>query len=348
MLKPCLTFLLLLLLSTGCANTQSPVVVQLQEDSTLVVHFIDVGQADAALLIQGESSMLIDGGNVADSDLIIAYLREYNIESLDYIVCSHGHEDHVGGLSAPLATMEVGQVFSPIEEYDSNAFRNFVKYTEEQGLSLTIPAVGDVFWLGEAKITILGPLKAYEDANDISIVLRVDYGDTSFLFTGDIEREAESDLVEAGANLEADVLKVCHHGSNTSSTYPFIYAVNPSYGVISCELEGQYGHPHEEVLSRFRDADVSLYRTDLQAHIIATSNGTDISFTTGKNQDILTNPTVGNPDSTFFDGYIGNLNSKVFHLDSCTSLPQEQNQCFFQNRSDAIAEGYTACGRCNP
>lgn len=348
MLKHFLSLILLLFLSTGCATTETEQLVAQAErlDPWLYVHFIDVGQADAALLIQGDAAMLIDGGNVADSDLIVAYLRDYNIESLDYIVCTHGHEDHVGGLSAALATMPVGQVFSPILEYDSNAFGNFLKYTEEQGLSITIPSPGDVYWLGDAKITMLGPLRDYEDANDISIVLRVDYGNNSFLFTGDIEREAESDLVEAEADLQADVLKVCHHGSNSSSTYPFLYAVNPSYGVISCEFEGQYGHPHEEVLSRFRDADVSLYRTDLQGHIIASSNGTDILFTTGKNQDILTNPTEGNVGEV--GGYIGNLNSKVFHLDSCNSLPQEQNQCFFSSRSDAIAQGYTACGRCNP
>lgn len=348
MLRQLLTAVLIALLCTGCFSLPEDTPEILAADDLLYIHFIDVGQADAALLILGDAAMLIDGGNVADSDLIVAYLQEQQVESLDYIVCSHGHEDHVGGLSAALATLPVGQVFSPVTEYDSNAFRNFVHYTEEQGLEITVPSPNDVFWLGDAKITILGPVAEYSSANDMSIVLRVDYGETSALFTGDAERAAEEDIIESGANLEATLLKVCHHGSNSSSTYPFLYAVNPRYGVISCELEGKYGHPHEEVLSRFRDAQVTLYRTDLQGHIVAVSDGTEFTFSTGKNETIITNPTQGNGDDTVFSGYIGNLNSKVFHLETCSGLPQEQNQTFFSSRADAIAQDYSPCGRCNP
>lgn len=314
-------------------------------DQSLVVHFLDVGQADAALLLQGGHSMLIDGGNVADSQLIVAYLQAQGVEYIDYIVCTHGHEDHVGGLAAALSQFPVGQVFSPVTEYDSNAFRNFLTYTESQGLELTIPNPQDSFKLGEVDITILGPVKEYTSANDTSIVLRADFGEISFLFTGDMERPAEEDLLESGAYLEATVLKVGHHGSDSSSTYPFIYAVNPSYGVISCELDGQYGHPHEAVLSRFRDADVTLYRTDLQGHIIATTDGKNVSFTTDKNSTIITNPTTSKEETGI---YIGNINSKVLHLDSCSSLPAEHNRTFFHTKEEALLEHFTLCSRCNP
>lgn len=348
-LTTALSALLLALFCTGCFSLPSQDSAPLPVgDQLLTIHFIDVGQADAALLQLGDAAMLIDGGNVADSDLIVSYLGDYHVDALDYVVCSHGHEDHVGGLAAALANFPVSQVLSPITDYDSNAFRNFLKYTAEQGLEITVPSPGDVYWLGEAKITILGPVQDYSNANDMSIVLRVDYGETSFLFTGDAERAAEEDLIESGAELESTLLKVCHHGSDTSSTYPFLYEVNPRYGVISCEYDGKYGHPHQEVLSRFRDADILLYRTDLQGHIIAQSDGTTITFTTEKNQNIQTN-TTALPDSTVeITSYIGNLNSKVFHKETCSGLPQEQNQTFFSNRQEAISQGYTACGRCEP
>lgn len=388
-----LPFFTLLLTLTGCEpppesfpalpQTQD---IQVSTSDLLTVHFLDVGQADAALLIQGDAAMLIDGGNVADSDLIYAYLTDQGIEKLDYIVCTHAHEDHVGGLSAALANFPVDMVFSPVTEYDSNAFRNFLKYTEEQGLEITPPEPITTYRLGDASFTILGPLQDYEDdPNNSSIVLRLDFGEISFLFTGDMEEESEQDHVTQGMPLDVDVLKVGHHGSNTSSQDFFLDQVTPTYAIISCELDGSYGHPHEEVLARLQAQNVALYRTDLQGHIIATTDGKSIQFTTEKNSDIVTNPTEITPNTTEIEEsedldesivseeleeskesivpekseesviseqytsiYIGNINSKVFHLETCNSLPQEQNQTFFKTREDALLESFTPCGRCNP
>ncbi len=193
-------------------------------------------------------------------------------------------------------------------------------------------------------MTVLGPQKAYEDTNNTSIVLRLDYGETSFLFTGDAERDAEADMLEAGAALQADVLKVGHHGSNTSTSYPFLREVAPEYAVISVGEGNDYGHPHEETMSRLRDADVTVYRTDLQGHIVATSDGESISFAVQKNAGVPTNPTQG----AQADHYIGNINSKVFHRPDCSGLPAERNQVEFANRTDAVNAGYTPCGRCKP
>ena len=202
-------------------------------EGTLEVHYIDVGQADSALLLCGGESMLIDGGNVADSDMVVAYLADQGVEELDYVVCTHAHEDHVGGLAGALSQYPAGEVLSPVTEYDSQAFGNFLKYTQEQGLSLTVPEPGDTWTVGTAAVTVLGPVQDYDDTNNTSIVLRVDFGETSFLFTGDMERSAEEDLLESGAWLEADVLKVGHHGSDTSTSYPFLREVDPDYAVIS-------------------------------------------------------------------------------------------------------------------
>lgn len=329
---------------TGCEQESHLTTTVTGTNGGFTVHFIDVGQADAALILSGNQTMLIDGGNVADSDLIVAYLREQGVQTLDYVVGTHGHEDHIGGLAAALSQFPTNEVWSPVSEYSSNAFANFAKYAQEQGLSLIKPEPNHTFMLGEAQVTVLGPVKEYSNANNTSIVLRIDYGSTSFLFTGDIERAAEEDLIESGAYLKADVLKVCHHGSNSSSTYPFIYAVEPKYGVISSGEGNDYGHPDEEVLSRFRDSDTILYRTDLQGHIIARSDGENITFETNRNFGIVTNPTVATP--TVQLNYIGNINSKVVHLSTCSSLPNEQNRIYFDNRSDAI--DYKSCGICNP
>ena len=156
--------------------------------------------------------------------------------------------------------------------------------------------------------------------------------------------KAERDLLEDGANVKCDVLKVGHHGSSTSTSYPFLREVLPEYAVISCGTGNSYGRPHDETMSRLRDADVTVYRTDLQGHVVCTSDGTGLTFTTQKNQDADTNPDEAEGAGT----YIGNKNSQVFHRPDCTGLPAAQNQVVFDSRAEAVAAGYTPCGRCKP
>lgn len=248
----------------------------------LTVHYIDVGQADCTLLECGGQTMLIDGGNVDDSSLVVAYLKNQGIGHLDYMVCTHAHEDHVGGLSGPLNTCTVGQVLSPVTSYDTVPFGNFLKYTAAQGLDVTVPEADSSFLLGEARVIVLGPRKSYEEPNDTSIVLRVDHGENSFLFTGDMEAAAEADLLTAGCDLDVDVLKVGHHGSSTSSSYVFLREVMPTYGVISCGVGNSYGQPHREVTGRLYDAGVTVYRTDEQGTVVAVSDGRELRFATEK------------------------------------------------------------------
>ena len=225
--------------------------------------------------------MLIDGGNVADSDLVVAYLANQGVEELDYVVCTHAHEDHVGGLAGALSQYPAGEVLAPVTEYDSRAFENFLKYTQEQGLSITVPEPGDAWTVGSATVTVRGPVQDYEETNDTSIVLRLDFGENSFLFTGDMERTAEEDLLAAGAYVEAGVLKVGHHGSDTSTSYPFLRAVDPDYAVISVGEDNDYGHPHAEVVERVLAAGADFYRTDQDGAVTAVydQNGLQIHCT---------------------------------------------------------------------
>lgn len=256
---------------------------KVQVSGDFETHFIDVGQADAELVICGGETMLIDGGNAEDSNLIVSYLRDLDISHLDYIVCTHAHEDHVGGLSGALHECRVDNVLCSSQSYNSKAFNNFKRYSEEQGREIEIPEAGESFELGESYVEILGPTKEYDDTNNKSIVMKVTYGDTSFLFTGDAEREAEQDMINAGYDLSADVLKVGHHGSDTSSSYTFLREIMPEYAVISCGRNNSYGHPHEEPLSRFRDVGAQILRTDECGHIVARSDGENITFETQKN-----------------------------------------------------------------
>ena len=313
--------------------------------SGLRVEFIDVGQADSILIICEDGIMLIDGGNAADSDLIYTYLKDRGITRLDYVVATHAHEDHIGGLPGALEYAEVGTALCPVTDYDSNVFDNFVRALDEQGVGITVPDPGDTFTLGGAEVEIIGPVNPSDDPNDTSIVMRLTYGETSFLFTGDAEREAEQDILDAEYDLSATVLKVGHHGSDTSTSYPFLREVMPQYVVISCGTNNSYGHPRDDLLSRLRDADVTLYRTDMQGTVNCVSDGETVSFTVERNANQNTNPTQQSAAETH---YIGNVNSRVFHRPSCSGLPAEKNRITFDFREDAVGEGYKPCGICEP
>ncbi len=345
------------------------------------VHFIDVGQADAALVICDGKTMLIDGGNTDDSSLIYAFLKNRGVSHLDYIIATHAHEDHAGGLSGALNYASVGKVYCPTTSYNSSAFQNFVNNVQKQGKSITIPSVGTQFALGSATCSVLA-VNTTSDTNNTSIVVRIVYGSTSFLFTGDAEREVEQSMINRGVNLRSTVLKVGHHGSNTSSSYQFLWNVMPQYAVISCGKGNSYGHPHDEVLARLFDADVTLFRTDLQGDITCTSNGSTVSFSVGRNwnadvyeglgnQDFQpetqppqtqptepsvpaetepdnTVPTTGN--SVLYD-YILNTKSMKFHDPICEwaqKIGYKNRQEYTGSRDDLLSQGYTPCGSCNP
>ncbi len=355
-----------------------PTKPQVPADSKFEVHFIDVGQADSALILCDGKAMLIDGGNAPDSNIIYTYLEKHNVNYLDYIVCSHAHEDHVGGLSGALNYAKVGVAFAPVTEYNSRAFKNFVSNLDKQGISITVPKTNDTFMLGSAKCTVLSckPKTGSVSTNNTSIVIRIEYGETSFLFTGDAEREVEKELVDRGAPLKSAVLKVGHHGSDTSSTYPFINAVMPEYAVISCGKGNSYGHPKDSVLSRFRDADTKLFRTDLQGDIICVSDGKKVTMKPSRNPDAdvfggigpnstqkpeppkPTNPKPTEPKPTQPQqqeigecDYVVNIKTGKYHCPTCAHAKKingENRLEFHGTKAELDAKGYTPCKTCKP
>lgn len=337
--------LALLLLLGGCVRQPEPVAeTTVSESGSFAVHYIDVGQADCALLECGGEYLLIDGGNREDSDLVVSYLQDQGVEELSAVICTHAHEDHVGGLPGVLAVYPTAAVYAPTSTYSSQIFDKFLYYTDQQGLEITIPEPGDTLMLGDAVGTFLGPVQSYPDTNNTSLVMNWTYGEISFLFTGDMEKDAESDLLDYwgddNALLQADVLKVGHHGSDTSSGYRFLNAVSPEYGVISVGSGNSYGHPHAEPLQRLAQAEVTLLRTDQLGHIQAISDGKTVTFTW---QDTAGSPTqVTQGEMT----YIGNRNSHKFHAPDCANLPKEENRVPFDTYQEAIDAGYSPCGSC--
>ena len=273
-----LLLLMLLMFTAGCGTVASA--------ENLVVYFLDVGQADAAILQCGDEVMMIDGGESSDSSLIYSYLsKTLGITHIDYMIATHPHADHIGGLSGALNACSVGVVYSPVTSYDSKQFSSLVKYTQKQGHELTVPEVGISFAFGDAQVQFLSPVTEYSNINDCSIVVRITHGSNTFLFTGDAEWDAEHDMVASGYDLSATVLKVGHHGSDTSSSYVFLREVMPKYAVISCGKANSYGHPTEGALSRLRDVGAQVFRTDMQGDVVFVSDGTALSFGTVKYAD---------------------------------------------------------------
>ena len=339
-------FLILSLLLCGCAEAPQPTAATVPPSGDgLMVHFVDVGQADCILIECGSEFAIIDGGNKDDGQLVVSYLEQQGVQELSAVICTHAHEDHVGGLPSVLSVYPTAAVYAPTRTYSSNIFDDFLYYTDQQRLEVTIPTPGDTLTVGDALLTVLGPVQSYAETNDTSIVVRLDYGDTSFLFTGDMEVAAENDMLDYWSGnsdvFHVDVLKVGHHGSNTSTGYRFLYEVDPTYGVIPVGKDNSYGHPHAEPLSRLRDAGVTLLRTDELGHILAVSDGKEITFTWG-NQ--TAQPEAVEPAEP--QVFIGNKNSKKLHSEDCGSLPGENNRVYFDSYQQAIAEGYEPHGTC--
>ena len=317
----------------------------------MMVCFLDVGQADAALVVADGEAMLIDGGNVGDSDKIVAALRKNRVSHLSVVVCTHGHEDHVGGLAAALKECTADTVYSPITRYDSKAFSDFVAYANRRGCELTVPKQGDSFFLDGATVTFLSPVPYAATVNDTSLVLRIEYGTHSFLFTADAEHDAELQMLDSGLIEQTTVLKVGHHGSDSSTSYVFLRELLPEHAVISVEKGNSYGFPDEIVLSRLADVGSTVYRTDLCGEITMETDGTTLTITTERSYDAQKAAVAGDTEETAIPqgtAYIGNKKSMKFHRLECRSLPSEENRSYFASRAAAVIAGYDACGQCKP
>lgn len=326
----------------------------------LDIHFLDVGQGDAALIICDGEAALIDTGPACESEFMYSYLRHLpNVHKLRFVLLTHPHDDHIAGASAVLNAVPVEDILSPVLTWDSKEFKDIVKYASAQGTMIHAVSEGDILTLGSATLTVLHSWPEAWDENDMSVVVRLEYGSFSAVFTGDAEYMSEYMILDRYRNIHADLLKVGHHGSSSSSTLELLLAVSPKYAVISCKTGNDYGHPHQEVLDRLKLLEVDTYRTDLYG---------DISFHIDKNgmvniatdrsiedkRDVYVAPENISDMARAVDpnaSYVLNIKSKKFHLPDCDSA----KDIYFRNRKEytgprsyLIDLGYTPCRRCNP
>ena len=342
----------------------------------LSAYFIDVGQGDGCIISCDGEHMLVDAGPVDSGERMAALLESLGISSLKYVINTHPHSDHAGGLSAALEVVTAGAAYSSATEYPEQAFNDYVQAVAAQGLELATLSAGDELALGGAQVSVLAPASELESVNDNSIVLRITYGDTALLMMGDAGEEEEQALLDSGAELQADLIKVGHHGSSGSTSAALLERVSPAWAIISVGTGNDFGHPHAATLERLSEAGAQVLRTDMCGDLIAFSDGVTLSMIDAPWDDVTTTSArgvlggsgaTGNGDTA--DGatdsgdsetngtaagvnsanyYIGNVNTHKFHLPSCGTLPAEENRIVLVSRAQAIAAGYSPCGNCDP
>lgn len=249
--------------------------------SDLEIHMIDVGQGESILIVTpNDKTILIDAGESSQGKKVKSYLRKNYISKIDLLIGSHPHADHIGGLAEIINNFEIGQIIMPEKLHTTVTFEKLLSTIESKGLAISPPPVGNVIEFDtDINLHFLGPLKDYGDNLNLwSLVFRLDYKNNSFLFTGDMEELAETDLINTYGmvDLNADVLNIGHHGSSTSTTQEFLNHVNPEIALISLGKDNSYGHPHKEVMERLMASDILIYRTDLQGTVVIISDGYEI------------------------------------------------------------------------
>lgn len=339
---------------------------------TLEVHYIDIGQGDSILIKQGGEAMLIDAGNNSKGTAVWSYLRSLDIGKLTYVIGTHPDADHIGGLDVIMYKFDCGNIFMPACERDTKTYEEVVDTAKARNQKINVPSQGDIYALGSASFQILTDTgKDYgENTNDYSIALRLTFGDTSFLFTGDAEEAAEQDMLASGLTLASDVYKAAHHGADTANTESFLKAVSPTYCVISCGKDNSYGHPRAGFLNNLRGMGVSVFRTDEQGTIVAVSDGKKVTFNAGPSTSWKAGEPVGSGEGNNEDKeengaskeggsgnsvtegqYVLNTNTGKFHRPDCSSVKKmadKNKRTTDKTREELIEEGYEPCKNCNP
>lgn len=365
----------IILSMTGCnisaetATKTESVTEQAQSfatDDMLRVDYIDVGQGDSILITTPDGvNMLIDAGEgEGKSGAVTSYLTQRGIDEIDTVIATHPHSDHINAMDEVLDSTEVEHFYMPDVSHTTKDFENMLDALEDVEDIKAVKA-GDNFSLGQqVSCRVLAPCsESYEDLNDYSVVLKLTYGETDFIFMGDAEALSEEEILAAGEDVSADVLKCGHHGSSSSSSPDFVEAVDPQYAVISCGVDNSYGHPDSETLSVLDSFGITVLRTDKQGTITIESDGNNIIYndtasavseeavqTTNESEavfkDSRENETSSPVESEIT--YIGNINSKKFHKSDCSTLPAEKNRVYFSSRQEALQQGYSPCGKCDP
>ena len=260
------------------------------------VHFIDVGQGDSILIQTPDGQyMLIDTGERNQYDKLSAYLDHYNVKDFKYVIFTHPHSDHIGSSDKIVKNYNIETLIMPDVVHTTKTFERLISEIEKKELPVTRADAGLRFDFGEAEFMILSPSpKNYDNLNNYSVVVKMTYKENEFLFTGDMEKEPENEVMEFcdenGISLSADVLKVAHHGSSTSSQEAFLSRINPEYAVILCGAGNSYNHPNLKTVERLEDCGATVLRTDLEGDIVIVSDGAHLSVKKGRGDFAAHNP----------------------------------------------------------
>ena len=260
-------------------NSDNNSTVVTNVDGDLIIDYIDVGQADSILIRQGDAAMLIDGGTSECRDDLLTFLSDKNIDKFEYIIGTHTHEDHIGSLDDVVNSYDFDTFLFPNTKATTKTFENLVLAVQQKNKKFTVPQVGQEYSLGEARFQILAPNSdEYSSANNYSIVIKLTYGSNTFLFTGDAESLSEQEILDTGFDVNADVLKIGHHGSTTSTSKEFLDKVSPKFAVISVGENNSYNLPTKTTMEKLQEKNIPVYRTDEQGTIECISDGTNITF----------------------------------------------------------------------
>jgi len=315
----------------------------------LKVHYIDVGQGDSIFIeFPTRETALIDGGPRSSGQKVLNYLDKQNVKRIDYLIAIHPHEDQIGGLIDVVNNYEIGKIYIPNVEHATKTFEDFLLAIQNKGKKITAAKAGNMIIDKKGlSVKILAPEDNfnYDNLNDYSVVIKLNYKNISFLFTGDAESLSESTTMSKGYDLKADVLKVGHHGSKTSTTDEFLSKVAPKYAVISCGLNNSYGHPHTEIINKLRARGIQIYRTDLDGTSVAISDGKDIVFEKKASEKVGDDKEVEPPiTDDKVEVYVTKSGEK-YHRDSCSSLRKSKIAISLK---EAKKKGYEPCKICNP
>lgn len=315
------------------------------------VHFMDVGQGDSAFIeLPGNKCMLIDSGEREYADTVINYIKNLGYKTLNYVVATHPHTDHMGCMAEIINAFNIEKFYMPEAVNTSNTFDKMLDaLANSQADAIYAYAGNTIFDYDGAKAVFLSPKSPkYSNLNDYSAVVKLTFKNSSFLFMGDAEKKPENEMLTGGYDLKADVLKAGHHGSNTSNTEKFIRAVAPKYAVISVGKENSYGHPHAQTLALFKTLGIKVYRTDENGTVIVSTDGSSYTIETLKNviEPNAPNESENNniesalsPDDTVYITKTG----KKYHSESCTMLKSTKIKTTL---GEAINKGLSPCSRC--
>lgn len=272
--------LLEMLINNFMGNDETPEPTLDKVSDELKIHYIDVGQAESTLITVGDRTMLIDAGEFDSADYLISYVKNQGISRLNYIVATHPHADHIGAMAKVIESFDVDNFILPDVTHTTKTFEKMILAAQTKKLKLTVPEIDDTFSLGDAKFTVLSPSPnaKYEELNDYSVVLKMEFGSKKFMFTGDAEELIEQEILDRNADVDVDVLSLGHHGSKTSSSHNFLQATSPEFAIISCAKGNKYNHPHEKVIKRLDFFEIPYYVTQTSGTIILTCDGESINI----------------------------------------------------------------------